>query len=71
LEEVFMRIQGTQHNLQNVVDQEGRVLDILLHELRDGKTAKSFFSRRSVGVLISGKVTAFNGSPSTDRQQVT
>ena len=40
-----MRIQGKQHYLWRVVDQDGEVVDVFLQNRRDGKAAKRFFKR--------------------------
>ena len=42
-EEVFIRINGTQHDLWRVVDQHGNVLDILVQSRRNAVAAKRFF----------------------------
>lgn len=43
LDEVFVRIQGTQRYLWRAVDQDGEVVDVLLQERRDAVAAKRFF----------------------------
>src|ERR1041384_3421027 len=40
MNEVFIRIRGTLHYLWCAVDQEGRVLDILVQSRRDKRAAK-------------------------------
>lgn len=40
VDEVFIRIQGVQHYLWRVVDQDGVVLDILFQARRDALTVK-------------------------------
>src|SRR5882762_413764 len=45
LDEVFIRIQGVQHDLWRAVDQDGVVLDILVQPRRDANAAKRFFRR--------------------------
>jgi putative transposase len=45
LDEVFIKINGTQHYLWRAVDQDGEVVDIYLQKRRDGMAAKRFFKR--------------------------
>ncbi len=45
IDEVFVKIDGTQHYLWRAVDQDGEVVDVFLQRRRDGKAAKSFFKR--------------------------
>ena len=45
LDEVFIRINGTQHYLWRAVDQDGNVLDVLVQSHRNGNAAKRFFRR--------------------------
>ena len=45
IDEVFVRINGTQHYLWRAVDQDGEVVDIYLQSKRDGASAKRFFRR--------------------------
>ncbi|MFT4712301.1 MAG: putative transposase [Candidatus Azotimanducaceae bacterium] len=45
IDEVFVKIQGEQHHLWRAVDQDGEVVDVFLQKRRDGKAAKSFFTR--------------------------
>ena len=51
IDEVFAKINGTQHYLWREVDQDGEVVDIFLQARRDGSAAKRFFRRllRSYG----------------------
>ena len=42
-DEVFIRINGTQHYLWRAVDQHGNVLDILVQSRRNAVAAKRFF----------------------------
>jgi putative transposase len=44
-DEVFLTINGTQHYLWRVVDQEGNVLDILVQRRRDKTAAKKCFRK--------------------------
>jgi putative transposase len=44
-DEVFVKIQGKQQYLWRAFDQDGEVVDVFLQARRDGKTAKSFFTR--------------------------
>ncbi len=45
IEEVFVKINGSQHYLWRAVDQDGEVVDVYLEAKRDGGAAKSFFRR--------------------------
>ena len=45
LDEVFVKIQGKQLYLWRAIDQDGKVVDILLQAHRDGAAAKRFFKR--------------------------
>ena len=45
MDQVFIQIQGVPRYLWRVVDQDGVVLDILVQEHRDARTAKRFFMR--------------------------
>jgi putative transposase len=44
IDEVFVKIGGTQHYLWRAADQEGEVVDVYLQQRRDGKAAKRFSS---------------------------
>jgi putative transposase len=45
VDEVFVKINGKQHYLWRVVDQDGEVVDVYLQAKRDGDAAKRFFKR--------------------------
>ena len=45
IDEVFVKINGTQHYLWRAVDQDGDVVEVFLQARRDGHAAKRFFSR--------------------------
>ena len=45
IDEVFVKINGKQHYLWRVVDQDGEVVDVFLQAKRDGAAAKRFFKR--------------------------
>lgn len=45
IDEVFVRIDGKQHYLWRVVDQDGEVVDVYLQKRRDAAAAKRFFKR--------------------------
>jgi putative transposase len=45
IDEVFVKINGKQHYLWRVVDQDGEVVDVYLQAKRDGVAAKRFFKR--------------------------
>jgi putative transposase len=56
MDEVFVRIQGTQHYLWRAVDQNGIVLDILVQPRRNAKAAKRFFKRLLKGLQYEPRV---------------
>ena len=43
IDEVYVRIQGQQRYLWRAVDQDGKVVDVLLQERRDATAARRFF----------------------------
>jgi putative transposase len=43
--EVFVKIDGTQHYLWRAVDQDGEIVDVFLQRRRDRKAARRFFRR--------------------------
>ena len=45
IDEVFVKIAGTQLYLWRAVDQDGEVVDVFLQRRRDGNAAKRFFKR--------------------------
>ena len=45
IDEVFVKINGTQHYLWRAVDQDGEVVDVYLQAKRNGAAAKRFFKR--------------------------
>ncbi len=45
IDEVFVKIQGKQHDLWRAVDQDGEVVDVFLQSRGDGKAATVFFKR--------------------------
>src|SRR6266481_3493255 len=45
LDEVFLKINGRPHYLWRAVDQDGDILDILVHSRRDKKAAKKFIRK--------------------------
>jgi putative transposase len=45
IDEVFVKINGKQHYLWRVVDQDGEVVDVFLQARRDVTAAKRFFKR--------------------------
>ena len=64
LDEVFIRINGTQHYLWRAVDQHGNVLDVLVQSRRNGNAAKRFFRKLLKGlqyaprVIVTDKLTS-------------
>ena len=65
LDEVFIRINGTQHYLWRAVDQDGNVLDVLVQPRRNAVSAKRFFRRLLRGaeyvprVLVTDKLGSY------------
>ena len=63
LDEVFLTINGTRHDLWRAVDQDDNVLDILVQSRRNTKAAKKFFRKLLKGLpsesssRISSKAT--------------
>lgn len=59
IDEVFIKINGKQHNLWRAVDQDGDIVDVYLQAKRDGAAAKRFFKRllRSHGQELRKIVT--------------
>jgi len=45
IDEIFVKIQGRQHYLWRVVDQDGEIVDVFLQKRRDSGAAKRFFRR--------------------------
>ena len=66
IDEVFVKINGKQHNLWRAVDQDGEVVDVYLQAKRDGTTAKRFFKRvlKSHGgeprKIVTDKLRSYN-----------
>ena len=60
LDEVFIRIGGKQHHLWRTVDQDGRVLDILVQSRRNTKAAKRFFRKLLRGLQYAPRVIVTN-----------
>ncbi len=46
MDEMVLTIQGKKHSLWRAVDQEGKVLDILVQSRRHQKAARRFFASR-------------------------
>jgi len=64
LDEVFVKIDGKQHYLWRVVDQDGEVVDVYLQQRRDGEAAKRFFKRmlKSGGIprqIVTDKLRSY------------
>jgi putative transposase len=65
LDEVFLRINGTQHYLWRAVDQDGNVLDALIQSRRNAVAARKFFRRLLKGleyvprVLVTDKLGSY------------
>jgi len=58
---VFVQIQGVQHYLWRVVDQDGVGLDILVQPRRDASAAKCFFIAICAAVDEVLEVIVHNG----------
>jgi putative transposase len=61
LDEVFIRINGEQHDLWRAVDQHGVVLDILVQDRRNATAAKRFFERLLAGLKYKPKRIVTDG----------
>ena len=65
LDEVFIKINGTQHYLWRAVLQHGNVLDVLVQSRRNAVAAKKFFRRLLKGlgyvprVIITDKLSSY------------
>jgi len=68
LDEVFISINGVQHYLWRAVDQQGKVLDILVQRRQDTAAAKKFFRRLLKDlqyvprVLITDKLASYGAA---------
>ena len=68
LDEVFLKINGKDHYLWRTVDQDGNVLDILVHSQRSKKAAKRFFRKLLKGlryvprVIITDKLKNYSAA---------
>jgi hypothetical protein len=85
LDEVFLRINGKLHYLWRAVDQDGKVLDILVQSRRHKQAAKKFFRKLLKGSSVrstdhrhqqtpqlrgsQGRGHAFHRSSSAERTQ--
>jgi len=80
LDEVFIRINGQMSYLWRAVDQDGRVLEILVQSRRDTAAAKKFFRKLLKGlryvprVLITDKLASYGAAhrallPSVDHRR--
>jgi putative transposase len=56
LDEVFLAINGARHDLWRAVDQDRRVLDILVQSRRHKKAAKKFFRKFLKGLMYVPRV---------------
>jgi putative transposase len=56
LDEVCLTIKGEHHYLWRAVDQEGKVLDILVQRRRDKRAAKKFFRKLLKGLTYVPRV---------------
>jgi putative transposase len=65
-DEVFIRINGTQHYLWRAVDQHGNVLDVLVQSRRNALAAKRFFRKLLKGlqyvprVIVTDKLGSYH-----------
>src|SRR4051794_24970516 len=68
LDEVFIKMNGLQHYLSRVVDQNGGVIDILVQPKRDRLAAERFFRKllRSAGkaprVIVTDKLRSYGAA---------
>jgi|SRR5687767_816305 putative transposase len=68
LDEVFLTINGERHYLWRAVDQDGKILDILVQRRRDKHAAKKFFRKLLKGltyvprVLITDKLKSYGAA---------
>jgi len=80
LDEVFLKINGRPHYLWRAVDQDGDILDILVHSRRDKKAAKKFIRkllkrlRYVPRVIITDKLKSYRSAkvevmPSVEHRQ--
>ena len=69
MDEVLIRIRGMQHYLRCAVDQDGLLLDILVHAPRDANPAKRFFKQLLKGlryvprVIVTDKFRSYGVAP--------
>src|SRR5262245_57555263 len=80
MDEMVLTIKGEHHDLWRAVDQDGNVLDILIHRRRDKRAAKKFFRKLLKGltyvprVLITDKLKSYGAAkreilPGVDHRQ--
>jgi putative transposase len=80
LDEVFLTIRGERHYLWRAVDQDGKILDILVQRRRDKHAAKKFFRKLLKGlaymprVLITDRLKSYGAAkreelPSVEHRQ--
>jgi putative transposase len=80
LDEVFLMINGSRHDLWRAVDQEGNILDILVQRRRNKKAAKTFFRKLLKGltyvprVIITDQLASYSAAkrevlPSVEHRQ--
>jgi putative transposase len=68
LDDVFIHIRGKLHYLWRAVDQDGRVLDILVQSRRNAKAAKRFFRKLLRGlqyvprVIVTDKLRSYGAA---------
>ena len=69
IDEVFVKMNGKQHDLWRAVDQDGEVVDVFLQAKRDGAAARGFFKRllRSYGgdprKIVTDKLRSYGVAP--------
>jgi len=56
MDEVFIRIRGKQHLLWRAVDQDGKVLDVLVQSRRSARAAKRFCRKLLKGLQYAPRV---------------
>jgi putative transposase len=68
LKEVFIKVNGGLKYLRRAVDQDGNVLDILVHNRRDKAAARRFFrrlpkkTRTAPRVVVTGKLRCYGAA---------
>ena len=67
LDEVFLRIQGKQHYLWRVIDQDGHVLEIPVQSRRNTRAAGRFFRKLLRGLQYAPRASRLRRTGVTDK----